>query len=67
MAEKVYIMGIECFVSREDFPDGKHDVYTFAVPGWEKCSIVGLRATKRAIKGRLDPAVRNTMEIDTER
>ena len=35
------IMGIRCEVMQEDFPDGKRDVYTFTVPGWEKCSVTG--------------------------
>ena len=38
--------------------------YTFTVPGWDECSIYGLRDTKRVIHGRLDPAVRNTLGID---
>lgn len=62
----VIVMGIECTVSQEDFPDGRKDVYTFTVPGWEECSIVGLRATKRVIRGRLDAAVRNTLGLDRD-
>lgn len=62
--EKVLVMGVECMVHREKFPDGKYrDVYRFTVPGWPECSITGIRATKRVILGRLDPAVRNTLGI----
>ena len=62
--EKVLVMGVECMVHREKFPDGKHrDVYRFTVPGWPECSITGIRATKCVILGRLDPAVRNTLGI----
>ena len=60
------VLGIKCEVSRETFPDGKHDVYSFTVPGWEPCSVTGLRAAKRVIRGRLDAAVRNTLELDVE-
>lgn len=51
-------------VHSEKFLDGKwRDVYRFTVPGWEECTVTGLRATKRVIRGRLDPAVRNTLGI----
>lgn len=60
------IMGIRCEVMQEDFPDGKRDVYTFTVPGWEKCSVTGRQAAKRVIRGRLDPAVRRIQGIDGE-
>ena len=61
----VFVDGIACKVHREKFPDGRwRDVYRFTVPGWDECSITGLRETRRVIKGRLDPAVRNTMGID---
>lgn len=56
-----YVYGIRCKVKREKFPDGYHDVYTFKIDGWEECSIMGRRAAKRVINGRLDPAVINTM------
>ena len=59
--EKIY--GIECKVTREKFPDGYHDVYTFTVDGWKECSVTGLRAAKRVIDGRLNTAVRNTLGI----
>lgn len=62
----VVVLGIECTVSQEDFPDGRKDVYTFTVPGWEECSIVGLREAKRVIRGRLDAAVRNTLWLDSD-
>ena len=58
-----YIYGIPCKVKREKFPDGYHDVYTFKVDGWQECSVTGRRAAKRVINGRLDPAVRNTLQI----
>lgn len=63
---RVVVMGIECTVSQEGFPDGRKDVYTFTVPGWEECSIVGLREAKRVIRGRLDAAVRNTLGLDRD-
>lgn len=60
--ERVY--GFDCKVKREKFPDGKYrDVYTFTVPGWDECSVTGLKETKRVIDGRCNPAVRNTLGI----
>ena len=55
------INGIPCKVSRKEFPDGYHDVYTFTVPGWDECSITGRKEARRVINGRCDAAVRNTM------
>ena len=60
---KECIYGIDCEVTREQFPDGKHIVYRFTVPGWPECVVTGRRATKRVISGRLDAAVRNTLGI----
>ena len=58
------ISGIRCMVHKQKFPDGKYrNVYRFTVPGWEECSITGIRDTKRVIRGRLDPVVRNTLGI----
>ena len=62
MKERIY--GIDCEVTQEQFPDGKHSVYRFTVPGWPECAITGRRAAKRVIHGRLDAAVRNTLGID---
>ena len=59
-----YVYGVPCTVTREKFPDGYHDVYTFAVDGWSECSVTGLRAAKRTIQGRLDSAVRRTFGLD---
>lgn len=60
----IFVGGIECRVRSEKFPDGKwRDVYRFTVPGWSECKVTGLRAAKRVIRGRLDPAVRNTLGI----
>ncbi len=54
----ILVSGIECKVHSEKFPDGKwRDVYRFTVPGWEECSITGIRATRRVINARLDPGV----------
>lgn len=64
MAEKVVLDGISCVVTQENFADGKHDVYRFTVPGWPECAVTGRRTARRVIRGRLDPAVRNTMGID---
>ena len=61
---KEWIYGIPCEVTSERFPDGKHNVYRFTVPGWPECAVTGRRAAKRVINGRLDAAVRNTLEID---
>lgn len=61
------IMGIPCKVTREQFPDGRHDVYTFTVDGWPECTVTGRRTAKRVIRARLDPAVRNTLGIDVIR
>ncbi len=61
----ILVCGIECAVHSEKFPDGRwHDVYRFTVPGWKECTVTGLRAAKRVIHGRLDPAVRNTLGIE---
>ena len=59
------VSGIRCMVHREKFPDGRYrEVYRFTVPGWPECSTTGIRDTKRVIRGRLDPAVRNTLGIE---
>ena len=61
----VFVDGIKCKVHKERFPDGRYlDVYTFTVPGWDECTVTGVRTAKRVIRGRLDPAVRNTLGID---
>lgn len=60
---KECIYGIDCEVTQEQFPDGKHPVYRFTVPGWPECKVTGKHAAKRVIHGRLDPAVRNTLGI----
>lgn len=62
--EEVYICGIKCLVKKEQFPDGEHSTYTFTVDGWKECTVVGLRAAKRVISGRLNPAVRRTLGLD---
>lgn len=64
MTERIY--GIDCEVTQDKFPDGKHSVYRFTVPGWPECVVTGRRAAKRVISGRLDAAVRNTMGIDRQ-
>jgi hypothetical protein len=56
------VNGIPCKVTQERFLGGYRYVYTFTVPGWDECSVIGRRAAKRVINGRCDPAVRNTME-----
>ncbi len=61
------ILGIQCEKRFVICGDGRKDVeLTFTVPGWEKCTVLGYRAAKRCIKGRLDAAVRNTLGIDKE-
>ena len=42
----------------------KDGYYTFTVPGWEECTVYGIKAARRVIRGRLDPAVRRTLRID---
>ena len=57
-AKTEYVSGVLCAVNSERMGDGKkHDVYTFTVPGWEKCSVTGKAAAKRMIDARLSPAV----------
>ena len=63
MSRIEYVYGVRCVVTGEKFADIYYDVYTFTVPGWEQCTVIGLSATKRVIRGRLDPAVRNTLGI----
>ena len=65
------IDGINCEVVKIHFPvdavDGKwqwYDAYRFTAPGWDECTIVGLAAAKRVIRGRTDPTVLNTMGIN---
>ena len=38
--------------------------YTFTIPGWDECTVYGIKAARRVIRGRLDPAVRRTLGID---
>jgi hypothetical protein len=53
------IYGVSCNVTREKCSDGRyHDCYTFTVKGWEECSIIGKRDTKRVINARQMPSVR---------
>lgn len=57
-AKMEYVSGVLCAVNSERMGDGKYyDVYTFTVPGWEKCSVTGKAAAKRTINARLSPAV----------
>ena len=67
MCKKDYVVinEIVCERTLEVFPDGKKaPVYRFTVPGWKECCVTGLRAAKRVIRGRQDPAVRRTLGID---
>ena len=59
--KEVYVYGIKCIVKKEQFPDGKHETYTFTVDGWEECTVTGLKAAKRVINGRLNSATRRTL------
>ena len=59
------IEGVKCTVERRIY----HDVleaYTFTVPGWDECTVCGRTAARRTIRGRLNPAVRNTLKIKEE-
>lgn len=63
MIERIF--GIDCIVEKVRDGDGRTcEQFTFTVPGWEQCSIIGRRNAKRVIDGRLDTAVRNTLGID---
>ncbi len=67
------INGIKCAVVKIHFPaeSGSSEAakwrwfnaYRFAVPGWPECTITGLAAARRVIRGRTDPAVINTLGI----
>lgn len=62
--EKVVIDGIACIVKPERFPDGRtRPTYTFTCPGWDECTVTGIRAAKRVIRGRTDPVVLLTLGI----
>ena len=50
------IYGVVCHIEK--------GYYRFTVPGWEECTVYGKKAAERTIRGRLNAAVRNTMEID---
>ena len=68
------INGIRCDLVKIHFPANNgdtesakwkwHTAYRFKAPGWPECTIVGLAAAKRVIRGRTDPAVLNTLGID---
>ncbi len=72
--EKQVIDGIRCDVLKKHFPvdSGSHGrdkwawytAYRFTVPGWPECTITGLSAARRVIRGRTDPAVNNTLRIN---
>lgn len=55
MIKTVLIMGVTCYVEK--------GYYRFIVPGWPECIVYGKKEAERTIRGRLDAAVRNTMEI----
>ena len=60
-----YVCGIKCSVEKVKFPDGKClNCYTFTVPGWEQCTVTGIRAAKKVINARLDLAVRRWYGIN---
>jgi hypothetical protein len=61
------IYGVRCDVRLTEFSGKRCEIYTFTVPGWRECSVTGRRAAQRVIRGRLDPAVRNTLRIDEEK
>lgn len=62
MSESVVISGIECDTETIICGDGKkRTLYTFTVPGWDRCSVTGFRAAQRVIRGRTNPAVLNTL------
>lgn len=60
-----YVYGIKCSVEKVKCLDGKRrDSYTFTVPGWEQCTVTGIRAAKRVINARLSPDARIWYNID---
>ena len=56
MKQKIIIDGVLCQNSGAYYP--------FTVPGWDECTVYGIKAARRVIRGRLDPAVRRTLGID---
>ena len=52
----VVISGVGCIE--------KDGYYTFTVPGFPEYTVYGIKAARRVIRGRLDPAVRRTLGID---
>ena len=65
MEDYEYIYGIKC--KRETFKDGngkKRIAYTFTVPGWEECTVTGIRAARLVIRARGSAVVRNTLNMD---
>lgn len=62
----VHILGIPCEVIlwRHSGSKGRfRKAYKFTVPGWEPCTVTSEAAAERTIRGRMDAAVRNTMNI----
>jgi hypothetical protein len=72
--ERKVIDGILCDVLKIHLPVGDsksvsdkwawYTAYRFTAPGWPECTIIGLAAAKRVIRGRTDPAVLNTLRIN---
>lgn len=65
--EIVHILGIPCEVVlwRHIGSKGRFNrAFSFTVPGWEPCTVTGEAAAERVIRGRLDLAVRNTLNIN---
>ena len=60
------VMGIPCEIIKWRWAGSKSRysiAYRFTVPGWDECTVSGVAAAERVIRGRLDAAVRNTMGI----
>lgn len=65
MMGKTMIYGIPCQIIKWRYVGEKSWVtaYRFTVPGWKEATITGIRAARRTIEGRLNPAIRNTFGI----
>lgn len=64
--ETVNIYGVPCEKIKWRWAGSKSRfriAFRFTVPGWTECTIDGVEAAERVIRGRLNAAVRNTMGI----
>lgn len=63
--EDTIVLGIPCKIWKvKDGAGNRTFAYRYTVPGWDECTTIGLRETKRVISARLDTSVRNTLGLD---